>query len=501
MALSGAVGAFVLILSVPIIVARLGPEGYGVWECMLAVSSTAMVFQAAINGTLLWRISLNCGFQNASECRRLVSMGVGATILLIVVFVPTVWFWRNSIVSGLNVPEQWIAQTRWLLPQIVLLMLLGGVNQALLALIAGYQKAGLAALIQSLGLVVTHVTAIGVLLAGGNLNALLWGMIAGFFVVLLVSYAVATALCGRLPLWPSMPSSQDLVVLAPFVGLLILSNLTLVLRDHIDKLLLASWGSPAEAGNFAIAQRFSLVVMQVGGTVCLPLTAAVGSLYAVQNWNAIRHLYAQVSTWLVISTGLLGFLICTLREPLFVLWLGADQPQAQGYLVVLLFGGTSALVFSGAGVALAKGVGRPGLETAYTVVTCVLILITKPALIAVLGAGGCVISSALSWCLGAIYFLFMLHRRLDLPREIIARSGGIFLLTVVVSTIGWILTSRFSLSASGRLEAALLLVVAGLPLVACYLGVLTLFRLIPTPFRLFSILREPQVAVLKETSA
>lgn len=500
MALSSAVGAFVLILSVPIIVARLGPEGYGVWECILAVSSSAMVFQAAINGTLLWRISINCGAQNADESRRLVRVGVGTTILLTLIFVPSIWFWRYSIVSGLQVPQLWVEETRWVLPPIVMLMLLGGVNQALLALIAGYQKAGLASLIQSLGLIVTHVTAIGILLMGGSLSALLWGMAAGFASILVVSYAVVISLCGRLSLWPQWPSRQDLCVLAPFAGLLLLSNLTLVLRDNTDKILLASLGSPAVVGYFALAQRFSSVIMQLGWTLCLPLTAAVGSLHATQNWHAIRQLYTHVSTWLVISTGLVGFLVCTLREPLFVLWLGEDQPQAHGYLVLLLLGVTSALAFTGAGVALAKGVGRPGLETAYLVVTLILILITKPTLIAAFGPVGCVISSAMSWCLGAIYFLFILHRRLDLPREILVRSGGIFLLTIVASMVSWTVTSRFSLSASGRLEAAMLLVPVGFLLVCGYLGLLSLFRLIPTPLRLISLFRASRVAV-KETIA
>ena len=500
MALSSGVGAFVLILSVPIIVSKLGTEGYGVWECMLAVSSLAMVFQAAINGTLLWRISVNCGKQNSIESRRLVRLGVGATLTLILVFVPVVWLCREPLVAWLQIPAAWIAETAWLLPQIVLLMLLGGINQALLALISGYQKAGLAALIQSFGLAVTHGTAICVLVSGGSLNALLWGMIAGFITNLLVSYTVATRLCGRPSLWPLWPARQDLYVLAPFAGFVLLSNLTMVLRDNTDKILLSSLGSPAMTGQFAIAQRFASLIMQIGWTICLPLTAAVGSLYAVQNWNAIRQLYAKASTWLVVATGMVGFLICTLREPMLVFWLGEDHPQAQGYLLLLVFSVTSALAFTGTGIALAKAVGRPGLETTYMIFTLLLILITKPILIAALGAVGCVISSAVSWFLGAIFFLILLHRRLDLPGDVLARSAGIFLLTVVTSLVSWVITYRFPLAATSRLEAAVLLAAASLPLMGVYLGLLSLVRLIPSPVRLIATLRAPEIAVQEANS-
>ncbi len=501
MALSGVAGALVVVLSVPIIIARLGPDGYGVWECLLAVSSTAMIFQTAINGTLLWGMSVSCGADDKHESRRLVRLGTGVTLLLVVLCVPSLWVFRNSIVAGLSVPEQWIGEARWLLPQIVMVMLLGGVNQALLALIAGYQRAGLAALIQALGLIVTNGTIIGILLSGGGLNALLSGMLAGFGVTLLASYAVATSICGRIALWPAWPSPHEFTVLMPFAGLLLLSNLTLLLRDHADKLILASMGTVTEAGYFAIAQRFSLLIMQVGGTVCLPLTAAVGSLYAVQNWASIRELYTQVSTWLAAGVGLLAFFVCTMREPLFVLWLGEDHPQSHVYLVLLLLGVTSGLVFTGAGVALAKGIGRPGLETAYAVITLIFILITKPTLVAICGVEGCVLSSALSWCLGAICFVLILHSRINLPREILARSSGIFLVTIVLTTIAWKVTSNFSFSTTGRLEAALQLLIVGLPLAITYVALLSLFRLIPSPTSMLASLRGGSEIVVKEATA
>lgn len=495
MALSSAVGALVIIVSVPIVVDRLGPEGYGVWECMLAVSSAAMVFQAAINGTLIWRISMTCGVHDADASRRLVRLGIGSTLALVGLFVPAVWLGRYAIITALQVPESWAADTEWLLPQIVFLMLIGGVNQAVLALVAGYQRAGLAALIQCLGLVATHTTAIGVLLAGGGLNALLWGMAAGFTATLLVSYLTAARLCGRISLIPLWPSLDDFRVLAPFAGLLLLSNLTLVLRDNTDKLILAAEGSPAMTGYFAMSQRLSSLVMQVGWTVCLPLTAAVGSLYAVQNWAAIRRLYEQVNLWLVVASGLVGFLICTLRAPLFVLWLGADQPQAHGYLALLLFGVAAALTFTGAGVALAKGIGRPGLETAYMVVTLVLILVTKPLFVSAFGALGSVASSSASWCLGAAYFGIMLQRRLELPRLVLIRSASIFALSVAMSAVAWLITMRHPLPVAGRWEAAIVLVAMTVPLAACHLGLLFVCRLIPAPTHVIAALRSPHAVV------
>ena len=45
------------LVTIPVLVKTFGVAGYGTWEALLAMASLASVFQAAISGTLVWRVS------------------------------------------------------------------------------------------------------------------------------------------------------------------------------------------------------------------------------------------------------------------------------------------------------------------------------------------------------------------------------------------------------------------------------------------------------------
>jgi O-antigen/teichoic acid export membrane protein len=279
-------------------------------------------------------------------------------------------------------------------------------------------------------------------------------------------------------MWPLRPTRQELAATVPFAGLLLLSNLAFLFRDQTDKVLLASLVAPSEAAYFGMAQRLTAVVMQMCVVIFIPFTAAIGALAAHNDWPGIRQLYLQAASWMGTFAGLVAFLICVLRQPLFVLWIGESHPESFRYLPWLLIGTTSAIILAGIGVALAKGLGRPGLETTYSLLALVLVVLTKPALVAVVGPLGAVASSAGSWCIGAAVFLVLLHRAVDLSRETMVRTVRILLVTGLASGVGWWLGGRCFPVVSGRVHAAAILLLASLPLAAVYLALMVKLRLI-----------------------
>ncbi len=474
------VGVLVMVAAVPFVVGAIGTEGYGVWESFLAVSGFALVFQAAVSGTVVWRVAMSYGASDPVETRRVVRLGIGGTTGLLVICLPAVWIFRGELLGLLRVPGPWGQGAGWLLPSIVGVALLTGVNESLRAVLIGYQRAGVAALIEAAGLVLTHGGAVAFLMAGHGLEALLYGYAAGFGGQFVLLYPLASSLCGRFSPMPLAPTRQDLKVLGPFAGLVLVSGLTGLLRDQTDKLVLASLDSPSATAFFGMAQRLASVVMQTFLVVRIPFGAAIGALYARHDWAGIRDLYASVGAWIAFLAGLAGFLVSTLRSPLLVAWLGRDYPEVHVFLALQLIGVVSAVIFSGAATALVKGVGRPGLETAYTLLTLALTVISKPLFIHWFGGVGSVASSAASWAPGALFLMVLAHRRLDLGGRMIWRHLGVYAATVGLAALGWLGTS--SLSPTGRLQATLLLVGLGPLLALVYLGVLGLLGLAP-PFR------------------
>lgn len=471
------VGIITLIVSVPFVIEHLGMEGYGVWETLLSIASITAILQTVISGTLLWRISVSYGVRDVVETQRIVRIGIGATLLSVIIFVPIIWMVQTPVLTFLQVPKQWLGTTNWILPTIIAIFLLGGINQTLAMVITGYQQAGFAALIQSIGLVVTNLTAIGLLIAGYKLPAMVVGYIAGFIFMFILLFPVAKRLCGHLILQPTLPSQQEVAILAPFVGLLLLSNLSYMLRDQTDKIILSSMASPEVTGYFSIAQRLSSIVMQSHVVIIAPFTAAIGALHARQDFSGIEDFYTQIGSWIAVLAGLVTIILSALRQPFFILWLGKNPPEAHSFLAFLLLGLSSAIIFAGAATALAKGVGQPGLETRYTFLTLLVVLSTKPILIFIFGPIGSVASSAIGWSVGALYMLFLVHRRLALPTKMIGRYVGIFIVTLTMATLGWFLGLGIPTPVEKLWLSIFLIVVASI-LAGLYLIILILLGLI-----------------------
>jgi len=64
---------------VPVLVFRFGVAGYGTWEALLALATLTSIFQTAISGTLVWRISEAYGKAQAAGKLAFGHSGQGST--------------------------------------------------------------------------------------------------------------------------------------------------------------------------------------------------------------------------------------------------------------------------------------------------------------------------------------------------------------------------------------------------------------------------------------
>lgn len=442
----------VSLISVPIIVSNLGLGGYGTWEAILAVSALSTVFQGAVSGTLLWRMSATYGTGDSAEARRLVRLGTAASVSLFVLVVPPVWALRGSLVQILNIPPAYASSAAWVLSGIVAVMTLGGINETLGAMLGGYQRAGVASLIQSGQLVLINLIAILGLLMGFELWSMLLAYVSGFLFSLVASFFCASATCGRINLLPMLPTRHDVRTISGYAGLLLVGQVSGVLRDQTDKVVLAALASPTWVGLYGIAVRLASLVLMIAILFYSPLAAAAGAMNAAGDWKGVRRLYSNVITILAVCGGATAVLVGGLYDRIVVLWMGHGIPGVGPILLVLLFGNTAAMVLTGAGTSLCKGVGRVGIDTVYTSFSLLSNLLLKVVLIAAMGAMGSVISSSASWAMASLLFVFLLHRSLDLPREATRRALLSLVLATLVVILGRVISAYVS-PITGRLAA------------------------------------------------
>jgi len=464
---------------IPVVVARLGVAGYGTWEAIIACATLAAMFQGALTGTMVWRTSQAFGARDFEEIRRVVRVGVGATLALGGVLWPAGWVLRHGVVGLLRVPDALRADASMVFPVVVGLMLLGGLPETLEAVVNGCQRSGLVTLIGAGALLVNYCVVITAMLFGLGLWSLALGQGVGLLARLAGAYVAARRLAGAVTLVPGLPRRADLSS-ARYSGLMTVGFVSAALRDQTDKLVLSSLASTTWVGYYSIAARLANLVIEVVRFFYMPMLTAVGALHAISDWAGIRQLYSQM---MAVVSGLAGAVIVVvagLSGPLVVLWMGRPIPEVTPMLLLLLTGTASAVILTGPGTALCRGVGRVGIETTYVVVNLVANFVLTVILVLTVGPIGTVIASGSTWAVCAVLFAVVLHRRLPLPVEATRRAGYTALLAAALAFAVSMISARAGVPATR--EAALgTLLLYGSTVVLVYSAVAFGLRLLPRP--------------------
>lgn len=411
------------LLTIPVVVAKLGVAGYGTWEALLALATTASIFQGAISGTLLWRVSEAFGRGDNGEIRRMARVGACLTLALFVTLWPMAWLLRHPAVQLLHVAADSRAVASAVFPLVAALMLLNGFSETLEMVVSGCQRTGLVNVVGATSLIVNYSVVIVMTALGGGLWGLVTGQAAGFGVRLIGAWVAALGAYGRVSLLPMLPRRSDLSA-AHYSGLLAVGSIAAMLRDQTDKIILASLASPAWVGYYGIAARLSGLVTEVIRFFYLPMLTAVGALNATGDWEGVRRFYSRLMTAVSRITGFVVVVVAGLATELVVLWLGRPIPQVAPLLWLLITGSATAVILTGPGTALCRGAGRVGIETTY--LACNLVLNAALTILLVLGFGarGTVIATGLTWAISSVLFVFVLHRKLDLPVDATRRAVG-----------------------------------------------------------------------------
>jgi O-antigen/teichoic acid export membrane protein len=450
-------------------------DGYGTWEAITAVSSLSSIFLVPINGTLLWKISGAYAVQDMAGVKTLVRLGIGVVGLLFAVVVTIAWVLRQQSVDLLNIPLDLKVATLGILPCMVGIFLLSGVTDTIGALISSFQKAGITTVIQSLGLIVNTATAIACLYVNMALWGLVIGQAVGFLFTLAGLYIVARKYCRGVSLMPAFPRNAVTRQMYTYTGFLLIGSTSAALRSQTDRIVLASFASPAWVGFYSIGAKVASLIMEVSNFFYVPMITAVGAMHAGGDSEGIKRLYSKMMLIVSVFAGAMVVVVAGLHGRLLSLWIGKAVAEVTPILYLLIFGTAFAVILTGPGTCVCRGIGRVGIETAYVGANLLLNFGLKILFIVLFGAIGTVMASGISWAITSVLFLVILHRNIDLPlgptyqatRAIAAVAVAVFILA------HW--PAWFPVG-SGRLEVAILGCLAGIPAIALFGILLILFR-------------------------
>jgi O-antigen/teichoic acid export membrane protein len=465
------------LVTVPVVLSRLGLGGYGGWEAMMAIAALVTVFQTTVNGTLVWKMSAAYGNGDAAGIRRLMGVGIAVVLGMFALITPLVWATRYQLVGLSNIPPLYRDAAVWVIPILVSQTTLGAAGETFAAVLIAHQRAGITTLIQTTALMANSGFVIVGLLHGWQVWSLLLGNTVGVVAAIAGQYLAVAKICGIASVQPHLPNWDEARPLLKYAGFLALGQISIALRDQTDKLVLASVGNTVWTAWFGLASRLSNLVLAICSFFYVPLVAAVAALAARGDWVGVRRIYADTMIVMPFLTGAFVVLVASSYDRLLTVWIGHAVPQVGPILFILLTGNITAVVLTGVGSSLCKGIGKVSLETIYIVICVVANVVLKLVLTPWLGPIGTVLSSAGSWALGSIIFVIMLHQAVELPNTALRATAMLPMMAITILITREAAT--FMPASTTRWHAALAGAEIGLFSIVLFVVLLAATRILP----------------------
>lgn len=442
------------VLIVPRIIRALGAGGFGTWEAILGLAMMCAVGQNAISSLVLWRSAGALGSRSTGGAERAFRVGLTLVITQTVVVLSIVGALREQAVDTLNLAAAARYELSIVLPLTVAIVLMGGVNECLSAVVSGAQRAGAAAIAQLCFQVANFALAVLLLEYGFELMGMAVAMLAAHVLMFFILRATVARVAGFVPhLRLARPEPAEMRTSLAYLGPMIVGSIAILLRDSAVKVIGTATSSPEWTASYGIALRLAATIMMMLSFITLPAFAAFGAHHARGEEADVRSLFERLVTQIALLTGIVVVVVLTTGDRLVYAWVGREVPATSQMLAILSAAYALVALLTGAGSALCKGIGRTDVELRYVVASLALNVLFLVALVPVVGPVGAVVAAGMSWVVAGCYFRYELTRTLRLPTTDLPTVGvAIVAMSITVLGVGLLQTSYLP-AAKTRTEA------------------------------------------------
>ncbi|UCC30674.1 MAG: oligosaccharide flippase family protein [Phycisphaerales bacterium] len=360
------------IVLTPLIIAKIGLEGYGTWTLLFTLCAYAAVVDRTFS-TAYGKFTAE--FDAMGDYRRLsqiISSGVAFVTVVAVAALVVVWLFRSPVLRGLGVPNRVLAQaSRALLVVCVavsLRMSLGYVLQVL----AGLQRMDLQYKLGILASAVEFVTAIALLCLGWDLLGLAMGHLCGQVLAITAAWWLCRRLCPELRVSPHFITLWGLRRIVSLGGRFQLLAILRLLMDQGTKMLISGLLGVATLALYELAFKLLSLGSTVGGALVAPLMPAFANLYARDDRRAYRSFFTLSSKAVAAVSFPCFAFIAIFADQLILLWTGQEYPLA-AWTTRCLALGFFALMLTSVGTASLRGQGTIRLEMGLALITTSLL--------------------------------------------------------------------------------------------------------------------------------
>lgn len=327
--------ALVYLLTYPLLVRYLGPDGFGLWALFGIVGQYMGLGDLGLSNAVMKLVA-----EPRNETRDAVSRLIGAASTLLmgatVVIVFLIWLLQNQILSLLRIGANFEEDARMLLLGTACTLGLVLLANLYAAVLSGLHRMDIANMIQVGGAL---LTGLGILLtvamrygfAGLLLTSAIVGLSQWFASVWMVA-KVAGIPCGIFPIL----RREEIRQLARFGSYLYGASFFSMILEPSLKVMLGRYGSLAMVANFELASRITLQLRSFFHAMLMPMLPAGSSLKP--NPERIGKLFVRSMRLLWITATPAFLILAGLSNALIPAWLGWEMPMASDALTILAIG-------------------------------------------------------------------------------------------------------------------------------------------------------------------
>lgn len=392
----------------PLLLDRLGLDRFGIWSLALVALGTMTTLDGGVSASLARFFALYAAQGNRAGATRLL---LGSWVFFLVIAVAlslAVLPLAPAIVGLLDIPSRLEGEAvfvlRWL-PLLLVLALLADASSALLQG-NGQFRALAVTMVASSG---TLAVAVIVLVQpGAHLRTLVIATALRYAVQVVASLILAAGhVSVTRPLLPSRATTREV---GRYASRMQLSALTGFVNSELDAFVIAAVLPVRYVGLYMIGLQMASAVRSLPLYAFAPVLTRLTTTFHNEGRAATAAEFERLErTWLpavfaygVVAVAAVGFCV--------PIWLG-DRYELSGVVAVLLLACYMVHVgLTGMRTCYVRAVGRPGLETRYSLVWTVGNSLLTVPLALLGGVVGVVAATAVTGVVASAYFVMLCRR-------------------------------------------------------------------------------------------
>jgi len=396
----------------PYLVRTFGADGFGFWSLLIIFLATLTSLDGGVGASLARFFAMHAARGEREHVTRLLIGAAGVFVLFSGIVLAVSATIATSVVRILDIDPELRDEAVHVLRWLGVLVLLGMWSNAVVALLQAHARFR-ALLIATVLSSAAYVFAV-IASSGMGLNALIVGVSVRFGVLIVIGL-IAGRHDLRLPRPLLLPRQLRREFFA-YASRMQASSVTTFLNSEVDAIVIGVLLPVRYVGIYAVGAQAAAALRTLPLVAFHPILRRLTTVFTIEGLTgAVREFRGVQERWLpavlgygAVATVAVGFGVSV--------WLGPEYHLSGVVAAVLMAGFTVHVALTGVRTCFVRAIGRPGLETRYSLLSTVVNLALTVPLAIAFGAVGVVSATTIALSGASLYFVRACQRVAPLHR-------------------------------------------------------------------------------------